>query len=61
MELGGRRAPVLLGRTHLYEGHGPEQVVHPVRTACAAGATSVVLTNAAGGIEPRRTRSVSRC
>lgn len=52
VELGGRRVLVLLGRTHLYEGHDPEQVVHPVRTACAAGATSVVLTNAAGGIDP---------
>src|SRR3954447_26267055 len=48
----GHRVLVLLGRTHLYEGYGPAQVVHPVRTACAAGATTVVLTNAAGGIDP---------
>jgi purine-nucleoside phosphorylase len=52
VEVGGRRVLVLLGRTHLYEGHGPAQVVHAVRTACAAGATTVVLTNAAGGIDP---------
>ena len=52
VELGGRRVLVLLGRTHLYEGHGPAQVVHAVRTACAAGATTVILTNAAGGIDP---------
>ena len=50
VQLGGRRVLVLLGRTHGYEGHGVAAVVHGVRTACAAGAGSVVLTNAAGGI-----------
>jgi purine-nucleoside phosphorylase len=50
VSVGGRRALVLLGRTHLYEGHGVEPVVHGVRTAAAAGCRTVVLTNAAGGI-----------
>ncbi|MGH3620284.1 MAG: purine-nucleoside phosphorylase [Sciscionella sp.] len=45
-----RRVLVLLGRTHLYEGKGMATVVHGVRTAVAAGARIVVLTNAAGGI-----------
>jgi purine-nucleoside phosphorylase len=40
----------MLGRTHLYEGHGVEPVVHGVRTAAAAGCRTIVLTNAAGGI-----------
>jgi purine-nucleoside phosphorylase len=48
--VGGRHVLVLLGRTHLYEGHGVDAVVHAVRTAAAAGCRSVVLTNAAGGI-----------
>lgn len=48
--LSERRILVLLGRTHSYEGHGVAQVVHGVRTACAAGVRVVVLTNAAGGI-----------
>ena len=48
--VGERRALVLLGRTHLYEGHGVDQVAHGVRTAAAAGCRTVVLTNAAGGI-----------
>lgn len=48
--VGERRALVLLGRTHLYEGHGPGAVVHGIRTAAAAGCATVVLTNAAGGI-----------
>lgn len=48
--LGKRRVLVLLGRAHGYEGHGAAQVAHGVRTACAAGARVVVLTNAAGAI-----------
>jgi purine-nucleoside phosphorylase len=48
--VGEKRVLVLLGRTHLYEGHGVEPVVHGVRTAAAAGCRTVVLTNAAGGI-----------
>ncbi|GLZ49523.1 purine nucleoside phosphorylase [Actinomycetospora sp. NBRC 106375] len=52
VDVGGHRVLILLGRTHLYEGYSPAQVVHPVRTACAAGARTVVLTNAAGGIDP---------
>jgi purine-nucleoside phosphorylase len=48
--IGDKRALVLLGRTHLYEGRGVAQVVHGVRTAVAAGARLIVLTNAAGGL-----------
>jgi purine-nucleoside phosphorylase len=47
---GDKRVLVLLGRIHAYEGHDLRHVVHPVRTACAAGARTVVLTNAAGGL-----------
>ena len=32
------RVLVLVGRIHAYEGHELAAVVHPVRTACAAGA-----------------------
>ena len=45
-----RRALVYLGRTHLYEGRGVAAVVHGVRTAVAAGASVVVLTNGCGGL-----------
>ncbi|HSZ44450.1 MAG TPA: purine-nucleoside phosphorylase [Streptosporangiaceae bacterium] len=48
--VGGRRVLVYLGRVHLYEGHPPASVVHGVRTAIAAGCSTIVLTNAAGGI-----------
>lgn len=50
VDIGGKRALVLLGRTHRYEGVGADAVVHGVRTALAAGARTVVLTNAAGGL-----------
>jgi purine-nucleoside phosphorylase len=50
LRIGAHRVLVLLGRTHAYEGHDLRHVVHPVRTACAAGVRTVVLTNAAGGL-----------
>ncbi|HTU71941.1 MAG TPA: purine-nucleoside phosphorylase [Trebonia sp.] len=48
----GTRALLFLGRVHLYEGHQPATMVHSVRTAIAAGARTVILTNAAGGLNP---------
>ena len=48
---GDRRLLVFLGRTHLYEGLGVRAVVHGVRTAAAAGARVVVLTNGCGGLD----------
>lgn len=47
----GKRALVIGARTHFYEGHGVRRVVHSVRTAAAAGARVMVLTNGAGGIK----------
>lgn len=48
----GRHALVIGARTHYYEGHGVRRVVHSVRTAAAAGATTMILTNGAGGVRP---------
>jgi purine-nucleoside phosphorylase len=39
------------GRVHLYEGHPIWQVVHGVRTMARLGASCVLITNAAGGLE----------
>ncbi len=50
--VGGVRALVYLGRTHLYENRGVAAVVHGVRTAVAAGCKTVVLTNGCGGLRP---------
>ena len=46
----GRNVLVIGARTHFYEGHGVRRVVHSVRTAAATGATTMILTNGAGGI-----------
>ncbi len=43
---------VLGGRAHLYEGHPVSTVVHGVRTAVEAGCSTIILTNAAGGLDP---------
>jgi purine-nucleoside phosphorylase len=43
----------LQGRYHLYEGHDPAAVVHPLRVLARLGAGVMIVTNAAGGI--RRT------
>ena len=40
------------GRFHLYEGHGEAQAVLPVRILYELGVRTVILTNAAGGINP---------
>ena len=50
---GGQVVAALQGRVHLYEGAAPEDVVLPVRVMRALGVHTVLLTNAAGGINPR--------
>jgi len=40
------------GRVHLYEGHPVWQVVHGVRTMARLGVSCVLVTNAAGGLDP---------
>jgi purine-nucleoside phosphorylase len=40
------------GRVHYYEGHTIEAVVHGARTMARLGVRHVLLTNAAGGLEP---------
>ncbi|ALE91546.1 purine nucleoside phosphorylase [Arthrobacter alpinus] len=47
---GGKNVLVLGARTHFYEGKGVRAVVHGVRTAAAAGAKTLVLTNGCGGL-----------
>ena len=52
VDLEGKRTLIVAGRLHLYEGRSPAEVVHPVRTAIAAGARTVVLTCSAGAVNP---------
>jgi purine-nucleoside phosphorylase len=48
--LGTLEVAVMSGRVHLYEGYTPAQVTFGVRVLGMLGTRSVVLTNAAGGI-----------
>jgi purine-nucleoside phosphorylase len=48
--LHGRRIVAFSGRFHLYEDYDPLEIVYPVAVAAHAGAKTIVLTNAAGGV-----------
>ena len=46
----GTPVAVLRGRIHCYEGYTPQEVVMPVRLMAMLGVKTVILTNAAGGV-----------
>ena len=50
--LGCRQVAVFQGRFHLYEGYSPLEVTFPVRVLQALGVRSLIVTNAAGGLNP---------
>lgn len=50
--LGGRRVVLQAGRYHVYEGHPGEVVAAPVRLLADLGVHTLILTNAAGGVDP---------
>src|SRR5687768_8272085 len=49
---GPRRVCLLSGRSHLYEGRSFDETTFGIRVAGLLGAKTIVLTNAAGGINP---------
>ena len=48
--LSGKKVACMQGRFHFYEGYSMQQVVMGVRTLYKLGATKLIVTNAAGGI-----------
>jgi purine-nucleoside phosphorylase len=50
--LGGKPVVLMKGRVHLYEGHGPRVVTAGVRWMAEQGIEKIILTNAAGTLNP---------
>lgn len=50
--LAGRRVMAMQGRFHRYEGYALQQVTFPVRVLRALGATTLIASNACGGMHP---------
>lgn len=51
--LGGRRVIAMEGRVHYYEGYPIREVVLPVQAMCDLGIGTLIVSNAAGGLDPR--------
>ena len=51
--LDGIAVAAMQGRVHLYEGYSAQQVAFPVRVFACMGIKAIVITNAAGGINPK--------
>ncbi len=51
-KIGGVPVVLMEGRVHYYEGYSMDEVVLPIRLMGLMGAKTVILTNAAGGINP---------
>lgn len=51
-KLNGKRVAAMAGRFHYYEGYSPEQVAFPVRVLKYLGIKHLLISNAAGGVNP---------
>lgn len=52
-KVGNVPVAALQGRIHYYEGHTMAQVVYPTRTLAMLGIEILVITNSAGGLDPK--------
>ena len=51
-EINGKKVVMMQGRFHFYEGHSIRKVVFPVKVMKKLGVETLVVTNAAGGVNP---------
>lgn len=51
-EINGKRVVMMQGRFHFYEGHSIQKVVFPVKVMKKLGVETLIVTNAAGGVNP---------
>jgi purine-nucleoside phosphorylase len=50
--LAGRPVAVMQGRFHYYEGYDTQQIAHPVRVMKELGISTLIVSNASGGVNP---------
>jgi purine-nucleoside phosphorylase len=51
-KLGGKTVVAMAGRFHFYEGYQAQEVVYPIRVMKLLGVETLLLSNAAGGVNP---------
>lgn len=51
-EVGGKKVIAMSGRFHYYEGYSPQEIVFPIRVFKMLGVHTLLLSNAAGGVNP---------
>ena len=51
-KIGAKDVVVMEGRFHYYEGYSPQEITFPVRVMRALGAKFLIISNAAGGLNP---------
>lgn len=51
-KINNKNVVMMQGRYHFYEGHSMETVVYPIKILKQLGIKNIILTNAAGGINP---------
>lgn len=60
-KLGGKSVVAMQGRFHFYEGYTMQQIVFPVRVLQANGTKTLIVSNAAGGMNPLFNRGDVMC